>query len=64
MNSPTPQIYKSILADFPQNLKYFQNIALIFFSKHYLLPLLTELYDFLNTTRKGKAAVCDSDFSL
>ena len=22
------------------------------------LPLLTELYDFLNTTRKGKAAVC------
>ena len=54
MNSPTPQIYKSS----------FQNIALIFFSKHCLLPLLTELYDFLNTTRKGKAAACDSDFSL
>ena len=27
------------------------------------LRLLTELYDFLNTTRKRKTAVCDSDFS-
>ena len=35
-----------------------------FFSNHCLLPLLTELYDFLNTSRKGKAAVCDSDFSI
>ena len=47
---------------FPKSQVVFR-ILLSFFSKYCLLPLLTELYDFLNTSRKRKAAVCDSSLS-
>ena len=63
MSFPTTQLYKKIIADFSQNLKQFSKYCSHLFSQHCLLPLLTELYDFLNSTRKGKAAICDSDFS-
>lgn len=64
INSPLYNYTKVLQHIFPEISRNFQNITLLFFSNHCLLPLLTELYDFLNTSRKGKAAVCDSDFSI